>query len=174
MAQIFSLLLMAFSLAGLGILLTRKTKRERWITIAGLLGILATLLVVASLFGIAPDRMFSFLASFLIIAGIYSVLTLGLNIQWGYTGLFNIGVAGFFGVGAYVSTILVQSPDTLPSGGGLESFVATYFGLPFPVGLGGFGDHCLVCRVGHLKAAHRLFGNRHDWDFRNPASDCLQ
>ena len=27
--------------------------------------------------------------------GIYGVLALGLNIQWGVTGLFNAGIAGF-------------------------------------------------------------------------------
>jgi branched-chain amino acid transport system permease protein len=38
--------------------------------------------------------------------GIYSVLALGLNVQWGFTGLFNAGIAGFFAVGAYVQAIL--------------------------------------------------------------------
>lgn len=33
--------------------------------------------------------------------GIYALLALGLNIQWGFTGLFNAGIAGFFAVGAY-------------------------------------------------------------------------
>ena len=34
------------------------------------------------------------------------MLALGLNIQWGFTGLFNAGIAGFFAVRAYVSAIL--------------------------------------------------------------------
>src|SRR3546814_5553726 len=38
--------------------------------------------------------------------GIFALLALGLNIQWGRTGLFNAGVAGFFAVGAYTSAIL--------------------------------------------------------------------
>src|SRR3546814_19572495 len=37
---------------------------------------------------------------------IFAILALGLNIQWGLTGLFNAGVAGFFAVGAYTSAIL--------------------------------------------------------------------
>ena len=134
MAQIFALLLMLSSLAGLWILLTRKSRRTRWAALLGTFAVWALLLVGAQATGVPPDRMFSFLSAFLIIAGIYAVLTLGLNIQWGYTGLFNIGVAGFFGVGAYVSTILVQDPAKMAVGAGLEGFFAHYFNQPFLVG----------------------------------------
>ena len=41
-----------------------------------------------------------------IFIGIYALLALGLNIQWGFAGLFNAGIAGFFAVGAYTSAIL--------------------------------------------------------------------
>ena len=53
-----------------------------------------------------------FLAGFGILAGIYAVFTLGLNIHWGYTGLFNIGVAGFFALGAYTSALLTTAPPS--------------------------------------------------------------
>ena len=36
------------------------------------------------------------LVYFVTFAGIFGLLTLGLNLQWGSTGLFNIGIAGFF------------------------------------------------------------------------------
>jgi branched-chain amino acid transport system permease protein len=32
--------------------------------------------------------------------GIYALLALGLNIQWGFTGLVNLGHVGFFAIGA--------------------------------------------------------------------------
>ena len=51
----------------------------------------------------------AYLVSFAIMASIYAVFSLGLNIQWGYTGLFNIGIAGFFCIGAYTSA-LITSP----------------------------------------------------------------
>ena len=70
--------------------------------------------------------MLSYLIFFLIIAGIYGIMTLGLNLQWGYTGLFNIGVAGFWAVGAYTSAILTKAPSPDHLGG---------FNLPFIVGL---------------------------------------
>ena len=47
---------------------------------------------------------------FVVMAGIYSVMALGLNVQWGFTGLFNIGIAGFFALGAYTSALLTGPP----------------------------------------------------------------
>ena len=65
-------------------------------------------------------------ASLLTIGGIYAVMALGLNLQWGYGGLFNAGVSGFFAVGAYASAIL-----TAPSNPGH----LVGLGLPIPVGI---------------------------------------
>lgn len=70
----------------------------------------------------------SYLVSFLTFAGIYAVLALGLNMQWGFTGQFNIGIAGFFAVGAYTSAILTTPGSPAYLGG---------FGMPFLVGLAG-------------------------------------
>jgi branched-chain amino acid transport system permease protein len=64
--------------------------------------------------------------SLLTIGGIYAVMALGLNLQWGYGGLFNAGVSGFFAVGAYASAILTAPP--MPG-----HFVG--FGLPVIVGI---------------------------------------
>ena len=43
-------------------------------------------------------------------AGIYAVFALGLNVHWGFTGLFNIGIAGFFALGAYTAALLTTPP----------------------------------------------------------------
>ncbi len=72
--------------------------------------------------------LFFYLVSFLIAGGIYALLCLALNIQWGMGGLFNAGVAGFFAVGAYTSAILTSGPTEKHLGG---------FGLPVVVGLAG-------------------------------------
>ncbi len=50
-------------------------------------------------------------AFFLSTALIFGLIALGLNLQWGLTGLFNVGIAGFVAIGAYSSAILT-SPDT--------------------------------------------------------------
>lgn len=135
MASIIALLLMLTSLAGLYIMLTRKNKRLVTVAFISTLIIGGIILWVGTLLNVPPSNMVSFLSIFLINAGTFAILCLGLNIQWGYTGLFNIGVAGFFGVGAYVSTILVQDPTLMSVGEGLEGFSANYFNMPFWVGL---------------------------------------
>ncbi len=48
----------------------------------------------------------SYGAFFLTLALTFGIMCLGLNVQWGQTGLFNVGVAGFVGIGAYVSALL--------------------------------------------------------------------
>ncbi|MEN5081604.1 branched-chain amino acid ABC transporter permease [Bosea sp. TWI1241] len=44
-----------------------------------------------------------------IIALIYVLLSLGLTLQYGLTGLINFGHVGFFAIGAYTSTLLVMN-----------------------------------------------------------------
>ena len=64
-----------------------------------------------------------YLVSLLTMGGIYGIMALGLNIQWGMTGLFNAGIAGFFATGAYTAAILGTAPVEGRLGG---------FGLPLP------------------------------------------
>jgi len=40
---------------------------------------------------------------------IYGVLALGFNLQWGFTGILNLGYVAFFGIGAYSTAILSTS-----------------------------------------------------------------
>jgi len=51
-------------------------------------------------------------------AGIYALMALGMNVIWGMAGLINLGLVGFFAVGAYVSGLLTLR-----------------LGLPIPVGV---------------------------------------
>jgi branched-chain amino acid transport system permease protein len=67
----------------------------------------------------------NFFVFFLTLAGIYALLTLGLNVQWGYTGMLNLGVGAFFATGAYTSAILTTPSSSDHLGG---------FGLPFWLG----------------------------------------
>ena len=64
-------------------------------------------------------------AFFLVTALSYGIICLGLNVQWGQTGLFNVGVAGFVAIGAYTSALLT-TPDVVERFGG--------FGLPIWMG----------------------------------------
>ncbi len=59
----------------------------------------------------------SYLVFFATIASILAIAALGLNLQWGNTGLFNGGVAAFFGAGAYGTIILGGTPQAGQMGG---------------------------------------------------------
>ena len=72
--------------------------------------------------------MAGYLAFFLATALSYAIICLGLNLQWGQTGLFNVGVAGFVAIGAYTSAILTTPPSDTHLGG---------FGLPILIGWAG-------------------------------------
>jgi branched-chain amino acid transport system permease protein len=72
-----------------------------------------------------PLGLLGYGAFFLATALSYSIICLGLNLQWGQTGLFNVGVAGFVAVGAYASALLTTPATSAHLGG---------FGLPIAVG----------------------------------------
>ena len=60
--------------------------------------------------------MTAYLVAVGIIALIYMLLTIGLNLQYGYTGLINFGVVAFFAIGAYASALLtLQGWPLLPA-----------------------------------------------------------
>ena len=46
------------------------------------------------------------LVYFATMIGIYSILALGLNLQYGFGGLVNFGLVAFFGTGAYTGALL--------------------------------------------------------------------
>jgi len=48
----------------------------------------------------------AYLTAIATLVGVRALLTLGLNVQWGFTGLVNLGAVAFFAVGAYVSALL--------------------------------------------------------------------
>jgi len=50
--------------------------------------------------------MTAYLVAVGIVALMYMLLTIGLNLQYGYTGLINFGVVAFFAIGAYTSALL--------------------------------------------------------------------
>jgi branched-chain amino acid transport system permease protein len=71
---------------------------------------------------------------FLAFAGIFAVMALGLNLQWGFTGLFNVGVAGFVAIGAYASALLTTAGGLPVAVGWLAAMAASGLAA-FVVGL---------------------------------------
>lgn len=58
--------------------------------------------------------MTAYIVAVFIVVLIYLLLSLGLTIQYGLTGLINFGVVGFFAIGAYVSALLAIKGVPLP------------------------------------------------------------
>ena len=63
-----------------------------------------------------PETMLSYLLFIATIGGIYALLALSLNLIWGGAGMVNLGLAGFFAVGAYASALLTTRPRADPGG----------------------------------------------------------
>lgn len=58
-------------------------------------------------------------------SAVYAMAVLALNLQWGYAGMFNVGVAGFMAVGCYTLGVLTAPATGSPPG----------LGLPIPIGI---------------------------------------
>ena len=104
-----------------------------------------------------------YLVSLLLFGGIYALLAIGLNLQWGHTGLVNLGFVGFFAIGAYAAALL------------------SYEGVPFLIAvliaaaLGGFAawplgrltlrlqdDYLAIVTFGFAEVVRTVFRNS-DW-----------
>ena len=72
------------------------------------------------------DGLFFYFVAFMTMGGIYAILCLALNMQWGFGGLFNAGIAGFYAVGAYTGAIITSARSPSHVGG---------FDLPIVLGL---------------------------------------
>ncbi|MBW2066004.1 MAG: branched-chain amino acid ABC transporter permease [Deltaproteobacteria bacterium] len=120
----------------------------------------------------------AYLVSLAIMAGIYAVFCLGLNIQWGYTGLFNIGIAGFFCIGAYTSAMITTPKPT----GVYAQYVHQIMGLDLPFIFGLLGaamvsgiiafligiptlrlreDYLAIATIGIAETFRLIFNNEH-------------
>jgi branched-chain amino acid transport system permease protein len=97
---------------------------DRFITPLTLLAVTAAVVLMISERSRDSDSVITFLTFFVTTAVIFGIFTLGLNIQWGYTGVFNFGVMAFFLVGAYTATLFAKPPAS----GEFTTYV------------GGFGD----------------------------------
>lgn len=78
------------------------------------------------------------------LAATYGVLSLALNLEWGYGGMFNAGIAGFWAVGAYVEATLTSLP--VAKSGGYPGHIGYANLFPsIPLGpLGGFPSSMMV------------------------------
>ena len=61
---------------------------------------------------------------------ISAVMALGVNIQWGYAGLFNVGIMGFAALGGLSVVLISQQPVTdAIEAGGFNMLIALMLGV---------------------------------------------
>lgn len=85
--------------------------RRGWALPAIVVGLVTLLLVGLPLERTRnPAAVLDFLAPTLATMAILAVVCIGLNVHWGYTGIFNFGVVGFFMVGAYAGAVVALPP----------------------------------------------------------------
>ena len=131
------------------------------------LGVFILVLVLATATGIIRPAYLLYLLS---LAGMYLLLSMGLNVQWGYTGLINFSVAAFFGLGAY-GTALVTSSDApitvaaspllgLVGGLVLAGILAVLIGIPT---LRLRADYLAIASLGLAEVVRMVISNERQW-----------
>jgi branched-chain amino acid transport system permease protein len=96
-------------------------------------GVIAGIAAAFALVLTFPAGWLAYVVSFSAMAGIYSILALGLNTQWGYNGHLNFGIAGFYAVGAFTFALFTTA---MPEGLAAEySHQAFGLEMPFLVGV---------------------------------------
>jgi neutral amino acid transport system permease protein len=77
--------------------------------------------------------MVGYLVSLVIFTAIYALFSLGLNLQWGFTGLINFGYVAFMAIGAYATVLLslmgVPLLVAAPIGGVLAAILGLLIGF---------------------------------------------
>ena len=126
-ATIVKAILIAIPLAALAASLLRLTWRLR-LPLGAAVGLAAGFILAAWLD--AGDL--AYLVSFATMGGIYAILALGLNTQWGYAGHLNFGIAGFFAIGAFTTALFTTAEPT----GTLAQYTQQAFGLEMPFLIG--------------------------------------
>ncbi|MEQ9812994.1 MAG: branched-chain amino acid ABC transporter permease [Azospirillaceae bacterium] len=108
--------------------------------------------------------MLSYLASIGVTIGVYALLALGLNVAWGLTGMINLGLAGFFALGAYASAIATTSGGMPIVGGVVLGFLFAGAGglLLAAITLRLRGDYLAIITLGFSESV-RLFASNETW-----------
>lgn len=98
------------------------------------LNALPYVLIVLFLF-LLPSFAAPYLRSTVVQVMIFSIFALSLNLLFGYTGMFSLGHAVFFGVGAYMTALILTRTDVtslwllLPAGALIGALFAAVFGV---------------------------------------------
>jgi branched-chain amino acid transport system permease protein len=111
--------------------LTRVWGQDAVKLLALVLGIYMLYILGGFVLGYGMRQQLNSLATLSFYIAVFAMLALALNLHWGYTGLFNIGIIGFMGVGIYTTAVLSKGvAQTQPAAGSTGGF-----GLPLWLGM---------------------------------------
>ncbi len=105
----------------------------------------------------------SYIMRICIMIGIYAILSIGLNLLGGYTGLISFGHAGFFAIGAYTAALLMLRLNmnffpALVIAAVFTGFIGFLMGLPT---LRLSGDYLTIVTLGFCEIVRMIITN---WD----------
>lgn len=106
----------------------------------------------------------SYLVAMLVFAGLYALMALGLNVIWGLAGMVNLGLVGFFGLGAYASALLTTKLLwPMPMGWAAGALVAAGAGAMMAVIVARLrGDYLAIVTLGFAEVI-RLVASNEIW-----------
>ncbi len=119
--------------------------------------------VLIVIFAACPLALNNYFIDVLIMAGIYSILAIGLNVIVGFTGLLNLGFAAFYACGAYTYALLNTKFGLgfwvcLPISAGFTALIGLLLAVP---ALRLRGDYLAIVTLGFGEIARLVLNN---WD----------
>src|SRR2546430_10057190 len=114
----------------------RKLPWSEIIAFVAIAGIVLAGVLAGVWAGVSPQGILTSVGFYASIAVILAVLALGFNLQWGYTGLFNGGIAGFYLIGAYTMAIAITAPAPPIVIGGIPVYPGHLGGYSLPLAVG--------------------------------------
>jgi branched-chain amino acid transport system permease protein len=105
-----------------------------------------------------------YLVAIAVTAGIYALMALGMNVIWGMAGLINLGLVGFFAVGAYVSGLLTLKLGVpIVAGVAAGAIAAALFGVAVAlITVRLRGDYLAIVTLGFAESL-RIFMSNELW-----------
>ncbi|MDZ7701496.1 MAG: branched-chain amino acid ABC transporter permease [Halobacteriales archaeon] len=110
-------------------LVERLVRRDVYLIVVTMLVIYAIYIGLGAVLGFNVNGQVNALRRLTFLIAAYAMAGLALNLHWGYTGLFNVGVVGFMAVAIYVMGIATAPVDPA------STIVTPGLGLPVVVGI---------------------------------------
>ena len=102
----------------------------------------------------------NYLIAMAVSAGIYALMALGVNVMWGFAGMVNLGLVGFFAVGAYASALLTKAGHAIALGMAAATLIAAVVGaLVSLVTVRLRGDYLAIVTLGFAETIRIVASN---------------